>query len=94
MVINRIKARKTDSNSFCRKVKDMVDTDYLGMDTDREQRTLVHWRHRRLEDQLGDMHHCTDRSHSHKPGEINIHYESILCYISDDALCLIAPHFK
>lgn len=51
MVINRIKARKTDSNSFYGKVKDMVDTDYLGMDTDREQHKLVRWRHRRLEDQ-------------------------------------------
>lgn len=51
MTINIIKARKTDSNSFYRKVKDVVDTDYLGTDTDREQHKLVHWRHRRLEDQ-------------------------------------------
>lgn len=51
MVINRIKARKTDSNSFYRKVKDMVDTDYLGMHTDREQHKLVRWRHKRPEDQ-------------------------------------------
>lgn len=42
MVINRIQDRSTNSNSFYRKVKDMVDTDYLGMDTGREQHKLVH----------------------------------------------------
>lgn len=72
----------------------MVDTDYLGMGTDREQHKLVRWRHRRPGDQEADMHHCTDHSHSHKPGEIkNTHYKSILCYASDYALCSILPHF-
>lgn len=46
----------------------MVDADYLGTGTGREQHRLVHWRHRRLEDLSQDMHHCTDCSH--KPGEI------------------------
>lgn len=76
--INRIEARKTDSNNLCRKVKDTADTDYLGMDTDREQHKLVHWRHSRLEAQRVDMDHCTDRSHSHKPGQMNnVRYNSI-----------------
>lgn len=84
MVMDRIKARKTDSNSFYRRMKDMVYTVYLGMDTDREQHKLVRWRHRRLEDQREDTHHCTDRSHSHKPSEIkNVAYKSMLCYVSD-----------
>lgn len=48
-MINRIKVRKIDSNSFYSMVKDMVDANYLGMDTDREQHKLVHWRRRRLE---------------------------------------------
>lgn len=82
MVINRIQDRNTNTNSFYRKVKDMVDIDYLGMDTGREQHKLVHWGHRKLEDQEVDMHHCTDHSHSHKPGEIkNVHYNSILCFV-------------
>lgn len=70
MVINRAKSRRIDSNSLCGKVEDVAD--YLGMDTDREQHKLVHWRHRRSEGPAGDTAHCTDRSHSHKPGKSKI----------------------
>lgn len=65
MVINRAKAREIDSNSSY--VSEDED-DYLGMDTDRAQHKLVHWRHRRSEGP-GGTQHCTDHSHSHKPGE-------------------------
>lgn len=82
MVIDRAEARKIDSNSFCGKVEDVAD--YLGMDTGREEHKLVHWRHRRSEGPLGDMHHCTGHSHSHKPGEVkNTCYTSTLCYGSN-----------
>lgn len=74
MVINRAKARKTGSSSFCGKGEDVAA--YLGMDTDREQHKLVHWRHRRSEGPPGDTHHGTDHSHSHKPGGIEK-----VCYI-------------
>lgn len=47
-------------------MENMVDSDYRGMDTGR----LVQWRHRRREDPQWDMHHGTDHSHSHRPGEI------------------------
>ena len=94
MVINRIKASQTDSDSFYGKVKDMAGAAYLGMDTDREQRKPVRWRHRRPEAQEVGTRRCTDRSHSHKPGEIrNVHYKSILCYVSGYVRCSGLPHF-
>lgn len=71
-------------------MENMVDSDYRGMDTGR----LVHWRHRRREDPQWDMHHGTDHSHSHRPGEIkkHVHYKSILCHVSNYALCSILLH--
>lgn len=92
MVMNRAKARKIDSNSFCGKVEDVAD--YLGMDTDRAEHKLVHWRYRRPEGPPGGTHHCTDHSHSHKPGEIKkLCYTSTLCYGSNQAHCSICLHF-